>query len=150
MNNMLKEEDYNKIKNNPTLLYILTCAYRGRYLVAVSVYNAKILKDIYERTFPNKPKPSTNCGKCVFDFCYELGEAYFNYSEKPLMPTLDEMKAEVLMRENQPEPTSEEIEEVKAEEEISESMSETIIGDSVMDNLNKSARKNKAGKKSKK
>ena len=141
MNNMLKE-DYNKIKNNPTLVYILTCAYKGRYLVAVSNYNAQVLKEIYERTFPNRPKPATNCGKCVFDFCYELGENYFNYSEKPLMPTLDEMKAEVLMRENQPEPTSEEIEEVKAEEEV--------IGDSVMDNLNKPARKNKAGKKSKK
>lgn len=138
---MLKE-DYNKIKNNPTLVYILTCAYKGRYLVAVSNYNAQVLKEIYERTFPNRPKPATNCGKCVFDFCYELGENYFNYSEKPLMPTLDEMKAEVLMRENQPEPTSEEIEEVKAEEEV--------IGDSVMDNLNKPARKNKAGKKSKK
>ena len=139
--NMLKE-DYNKIKNNPTLLYILTCAYKGRYLVGVSNYNAQVLKEIYERTFPQKPKPSSNCGQCIYDFCYELGEAYFNYSEKPQMPTLDEMKAEVLMRENQPEPTSEEIEEVKAEEEV--------IGDSVMDNLNKPARKNKAGKKSKK
>ena len=138
----MNKENYNKIKNNPTLLYILTCAYKGRYLVGVSVYNQGILKDIYERTFPNKPKPATNCGQCVYDMSYELGEAYFNYSEKPQMPTLDEMKAEVLMRENQPEPTSEEIEEVKAEEEV--------IGDSVMDNLNKPARKNKAGKKSKK
>lgn len=144
---MLKE-DYNKIKNNQTLLYILTCAYRGRYLVAVSNYNAQILKDIYERTFPQKPKPATNCGQCVYDFCYELGEAYFNYHEQPLMPTLDEMKAEILMRENQPEPTSEEIEEVY--EKVKAPEDEEIIGESVMDNLNKPARKTKAGKKSKK
>lgn len=138
----MNKENYNKIKNNPTLLYILTCAYKGRYLVGVSTSNAQILKEIYINTYPGKPKPATNCGQCVYDMCYELGEAYFNYSEKPLMPTLDEMKAEVLMRENQPEPTSEEIEEVKDEEEV--------IGESVMDNLNKPARKNKAGKKSKK
>ena len=118
---MLKE-DHDKIKNNPTLLYILTCAYRGRYLVAVSNYNAQILKDIYQRTFPNRPKPATNCGQCVYDFCYELGEAYFNYSEQPLMPTVEELKAEVLMRENQPEEpepeeTAEEVEEEKPNEE---------------------------------
>lgn len=144
---MLKE-DYNKIKNNPNLLYILTCAYKGKYLCGVSVYNQNILKEIYERTYPNKPRPATNCGQCVYDFCYKLGEAYFNYSEKPLMPTVDELKAEVLMRENQPEPTSEEIEEVY--EKVKAPEDEEIIGDSVMDNLNKPARKNKAGKKSKK
>ena len=125
---MLKE-DYNKIKNNPTLLYILTCAYKGRYLVGVSNYNAQILKEIYQRTFPNKPKPATNCGQCVYDMSYELGEAYFNYSEKPLMPTLDEMKAEILMEEHreiinenqpekpEPEETAEEVEEEKPNEE---------------------------------
>ena len=112
---MLKEEDYNKIKNNQTLLYILTCAYKGRYLVAVSNYNAQILKDIYERTFPNKPKPSTNCGQCVYDFCYELGKAYFNYTD-PLRRSLDEMKAEILEEYNkpeepEPEETAEEVEE---------------------------------------
>lgn len=144
----MKKEDHDKIKNNQTLLYILTCAYRGHYLVAVSNYNAQVLKEIYERTFPNKPKPATNCGKCVYDFCYELGEAYFNYTEQPLMPTVEELKAEVLMRENQPEPTSEEIEEVY--EKVKAPEDEEIIGDSVMDNLNKPARKTKAGKKSKK
>lgn len=125
----MKQEDYSKIKNNPTLLYILTCAYKGRYLVGVSNNNAQILKEIYQRTFPNKPKPATNCGQCVYDFCYELGEAYFNYSEKPLMPTLDEMKAEILMEEHreiinenqpekpEPEETAEEVEEEKPNEE---------------------------------
>ena len=144
----MNKEDYNKIKNNPTLLYILTCAYKGRYLVGVSTNNAQVLKEIYERTFPNRPRPATNCGQCVYDMCYELGEAYFNYTEQHLMPTLDEMKAEVLMRENQPEPTSEEIEEVY--EKVKAPEDEEIIGDSVMDNLNKPARKTKAGKKSKK
>lgn len=143
----MKKEDHDKIKNNQTLLYILTCAYKGHYLVGVSNYNAQVLKEIYERTFPNKPKPATNCGKCVFDFCYELGEVYFNYTEQPLMPTVEELKAEVLMRENQPEPTSEEIEEVY--EKVKAPEDEEIIGDSVMDNLNKPARKTKAGKKSK-
>lgn len=119
---MLKEEDYNKIKNNQTLLYILTCAYKGRYLVAVSNYNAKILKDIYERTFPNRPKPATNCGQCVFDFCYELGKDYFNYMD-PLRRSLDEMKAEILEEYNKPEEpepketAEEEVEEEKPNEE---------------------------------
>ena len=120
----MNTEDHDKIKNNQTLLYILTCAYRGRYLVAVSNYNAQVLKEIYERTFPNRPKPSTNCGQCVYDFCYELGKAYFNYSD-PLRRSLDEMKAEILMEEhreiineNQPEEvepkeTAEEVEEGK-------------------------------------
>ena len=143
----MNTEDYNKIKNNQTLLYILTCAYRGRYLVAVSNYNAKILKDIYERTFPQKPKPSTNCGKCVYDFCYELGKDYFNYMD-PLRRSLDEMKAEILEEYNKPEPTSGEIEEVY--EKVKAPEDEEIIGDSVMDDLNKPARKNKAGKKAKK
>ena len=143
----MNKENYNKIKNNPTLLYILTCAYKGRYLVGVSTSNAQILKEIYINTYPGKPHPATNCGQCVYDMCYELGEAYFNYSEQPLMPTLDEMKAEILMRENQPEPTSEEIEEVYEKVKAPE---DEIIGDSVMDNLNKPARKTKAGKKSKK
>ena len=111
----MNTEDYNKIKNNPTLVYILTCAYRGHYLVGVSTNNAKILKDIYERTFPNKPKPSTNCGQCVYDFCYELGKAYFNYTD-PLRRSLDEMKAEILEEYNkpeepEPEETAEEVEE---------------------------------------
>ena len=118
----MNTEDYNKIKNNQTLLYILTCAYRGRYLVAVSNYNAKILKDIYERTFPQKPKPSTNCGKCVYDFCYELGKDYFNYMD-PLRRSLDEMKAEILEEYNKPEEpepketAEEEVEEEKPNEE---------------------------------
>ena len=118
----MNKENYNKIKNNPTLLYILTCAYKGRYLVGVSTSNAQILKEIYINTYPGKPHPATNCGQCVYDMCYELGEAYFNYAEKPQMPTLDEMKAEVLMRENQPEEpepeeTAEEVEEEKPNEE---------------------------------
>ena len=144
----MKKEDHDKIKNNQTLLYILTCAYKGHYLVGVSNYNAQVLKEIYERTFPQKPRPSSNCGQCVYDFCYELGEAYFNYHEQPLMPTVEELKAEVLMDYNQPEPTSEEIEEVY--EKVKAPEDEEIIGDSVMDNLNKPARKTKAGKKSKK
>ena len=113
----MNTEDYIKIKNNPTLVYILTCAYRGHYLVGVSTNNAKILKDIYERTFPQKPKPSTNCGKCVYDFCYELGKDYFNYMD-PLRRSLDEMKAEILEEYNKPEEpepkeTAEEVEEEK-------------------------------------
>ena len=114
----MNTEDYNKIKNNQTLLYILTCAYRGRYLVAVSNYNAKILKDIYERTFPQKPKPSTNCGKCVYDFCYELGKDYFNYMD-PLRRSLDEM-IEEYNKPEEPEPketAEEEVEEEKPNEE---------------------------------
>ena len=118
----MNTEDYNKIKNNPTLVYILTCAYRGHYLVGVSTNNAKILKDIYERTFPNKPKPSTNCGQCVYDFCYELGKDYFNYTD-PLRRSLDEMKAEILEEYNKPEEpepketAEEEVEEEKPNEE---------------------------------
>ena len=120
----MTSEDHDKIKNNQTLLYILTCAYRGHYLVGVSTNNAKILKDIYERTFPNRPKPATNCGKCVFDFCYELGKAYFNYTD-PLKRSLEEMKAEILMEEhreiineNQPEePEPKETAEEEVEEE---------------------------------
>ena len=113
----MNTEDYIKIKNNPTLVYILTCAYKGHYLVGVSTNNAKILKDIYERTFPQKPKPSTNCGKCVYDFCYELGKDYFNYTD-PLRRSLDEMKAEILEEYNKPEEvepkeTAEEVEEEK-------------------------------------
>ena len=142
---MLKE-DYNKIKNNPTLLYILTCAYRGRYLVAVSNNNAQVLKDIYERTFPQKPKPSSNCGQCIYDFCYELGEAYFNYSEQPLMPTLDEMKAEVLMRENQPEEPEPEV----SEEEMKEVYDAVKADDDEIDLTENKGSKKKAGKKSKK
>lgn len=141
----MKQEDYSKIKNNPTLLYILTCAYRGRYLVAVSNYNAQVLKEIYERTFPQKPKPSSNCGQCVYDFCYELGEAYFNYSEKPLMPTLDEMKAEVLMRENQPEEPEPEV----SEEEMKE-VYDSVKADDDIDLTENKGSKKKAGKKSKK
>lgn len=118
----MNTEDYIKIKNNHTLLYILTCAYRGHYLVGVSTNNAKILKDIYERTFPQKPKPSTNCGKCVYDFCYELGKDYFNYTD-PLRRSLDEMKAEILEEYNKPEEpepketAEEEVEEEKPNEE---------------------------------
>lgn len=145
MNNMLKE-DYNKIKNNPTLLYILTCAYKGRYLVAVSNYNAQILKEIYERTFPQKPKPSSNCGQCVYDFCYELGEAYFNYSEKPLMPTLEELKAEVLMKETQPEEPEPEV----SEEEIKEVYDAVKADDDEISLTENKGSKKKAGKKSKK
>ena len=142
----MNKEDYSKIKTNPTLLYILTCAYRGGYLVAVSNYNAKILKEIYQRTFPNKPKVSTNCGQCVYDFCYELGEAYFNYSEKPLMPTLDEMKAEVLMRENQPEEPEPEV----SEEEMKEVYDSVKADDDEIDLTENKGSKKKAGKKSKK
>lgn len=141
----MNKEDYSKIKNNPTLLYILTCAYKGRYLVAVSNYNAQVLKEIYERTFPQKPKPSSNCGQCVYDFCYELGEAYFNYSEKPLMPTLDEMKAEVLMRENQPEEPEPEV----SEEEMKE-VYDSVKADDDIDLTENKGSKKKAGKKSKK
>lgn len=118
----MTSEDYNKIKNNPTLVYILTCAYKGHYLVGVSVYNQGILKEIYERTFPNKPKPATNCGQCVYDFCYELGKAYFNYTD-PLRRSLDEMKAEILEEYNKPEEpepketAEEEVEEEKPNEE---------------------------------
>lgn len=141
----MNKEDYSKIKNNPTLLYILTCAYKGGYLVGVSNYNAQILKEIYERTFPQKPKPSSNCGQCVYDFCYELGEAYFNYSEKPLMPTLDEMKAEVLMRENQPEEPEPEV----SEEEMKE-VYDSVKADDDIDLTENKGSKKKAGKKSKK
>ena len=102
----MNTEDYNKIKNNQTLLYILTCAYRGRYLVAVSNYNAKILKDIYERTFPNKPKPSTNCGKCVYDFCYELGKDLEEYNKpeepEPKETAEEEVEEEKPNEEEQP------------------------------------------------
>lgn len=149
----MNKENYNKIKNNPTLLYILTCAYKGRYLVGVSVYNQGILKDIYERTFPNKPKPATNCGQCVYDMCYELGEAYFNYSEKPQMPTLDEMKAEILMEEhreiineNQPEEPEPEV----SEEEMKEVYDSVKADDDEIDLTENKGSKKKAGKKSKK
>jgi tRNA C32,U32 (ribose-2'-O)-methylase TrmJ len=150
----MNKEDYIKIKNNPTLLYILTCAYKGRYLVGVSVYNQGILKDIYERTFPNKPKPATNCGQCVYDMCYELGEAYFNYSEKPQMPTLDEMKAEILMEEhreiineeNQPEEPEPEV----SEEEMKEVYDAVKADDDEIDLTENKGSKKKAGKKSKK
>jgi hypothetical protein len=141
----MKKEDYNKIKNNPTLLYILTCAYRGRYLVAVSNYNAQVLKEIYEKTFPQKPKPSSNCGQCVYDFCYELGDAYFNYSEKPLMPTVEELKAEVLMKESQPEEPEPEV----SEEEMKEVYDSVKADDDEIDLTEKGSKK-KAGKKSKK
>lgn len=142
----MNKEDYNKIKNNPTLLYILTCAYKGRYLVGVSNNNAQVLKEIYQRTFPNKPKPATNCGQCVYDMCYELGEAYFNYSEKPLMPTLDEMKAEILMRENQPEEPEPEV----SEEEMKEVYDAVKADDDEIDLTENKGSKKKAGKKSKK
>lgn len=141
----MNKDDYNKIKNNPTLLYILTCAYKGSYLVSVTNYNAQILKEIYERTFPNKPKPSTNCGQCVYDFCYELGQAYFNYSEKPLMPTVDELKAEVLMDYNQPKEPEPEVSEEEMKEVYDAVKAEEIIGLTE----NKGSKK-KAGKKSKK
>lgn len=141
----MNKDDYNKIKNNQTLLYILTCAYKGRYLVAVSNYNAQILKEIYERTFPNKPKPSSNCGQCVYDFCYELGQAYFNYSEKPLMPTVDELKAEVLMDYNQPKEPEPEVSEEEMKEVYDAVKAEETIGLTE----NKGSKK-KAGKKSKK
>ena len=142
----MNKEDYSKIKNNPTLLYILTCAYKGRYLVGVSNNNAQVLKEIYQRTFPNKPKPATNCGQCVYDMCYELGEAYFNYSEKPLMPTLDEMKAEILMRENQPEEPEPEV----SEEEMKEVYDAVKADDDEIDLTENKGSKKKAGKKSKK
>lgn len=142
----MNKEDYNKIKNNSTLLYILTCAYKGRYLVGVSNNNAQVLKEIYQRTFPNKPKPATNCGQCVYDMCYELGEAYFNYSEKPLMPTLDEMKAEILMRENQPEEPEPEV----SEEEMKEVYDAVKADDDEIDLTENKGSKKKAGKKSKK
>ena len=142
----MNKENYNKIKNNPTLLYILTCAYKGRYLVGVSTSNAQILKDIYINTYPGKPKPATNCGQCVYDMCYELGEAYFNYSEKPLMPTLDEMKAEILMRENQPEEPEPEV----SEEEMKEVYDAVKADDDEIDLTENKGSKKKAGKKSKK
>lgn len=142
----MKQEDYSKIKNNPTLLYILTCSYKGRYLVGVSNYNAQILKEIYINTYPNKPKPATNCGQCVYDMCYELGQAYFNYSEQPLMPTVEELKAEVLMRENQPEEPEPEV----SEEEMKEVYDSVKADDDVFDLTENKGSKKKAGKKPKK
>lgn len=141
----MNKEDYIKIKNNQTLLYILTCAYKGHYLVGVSNYNAQVLKDIYERTFPQKPKPSTNCGQCVYDFCYELGKAYFNYSEQPLMPTVEELKAEILEEYNKPE----EPEPKVSEEEMKEVYDSVKAVDDEIDLTEKGSKK-KAGKKSKK
>jgi len=142
----MKQEDHDKIKNNQTLLYILTCAYKGHYLVGVSNYNAQVLKEIYERTFPQKPRPSSNCGQCVYDFCYELGEAYFNYTEQPLMPTVEELKAEVLMRENQPEEPEPEV----SEEEMKEVYDAVKANDDEIDLTENKGSKKKAGKKSKK